>query len=690
MFGFSELFYCVMPLGKSSCLQSSQHVRSMERDPELRVQQMCLSCFVAFGEELDNTDMETYAHPMMEKLVTKIMSVTHRGVREEAITSIAVIAGVIEKDFGQYYGRCLHILKDCIVNCSGPKESRLRGKAFECMSLLGHAVEPERFRVDAHEVLGVMCKTYQDLDSANIQKDYIKEAMERVCRILKADFSPYLKFVVPPLLDAINIQKYINDETTLHHLDEDDEYDEGNESGMTITYNDQIYVITEDQLSEMELSIDQLAVMIKQTGAGFFPEIEKTAAMLDPWLKPPLEVMLTSKADRVRRKIFECWSGMVKDCAAAAKQPDVYHVAVKHGNEILRRFFHTVVEGWAARMNQIATTKAKVDPDDVQLYGVGLAHCITGGIGLNGLSDDEIHGLIDLTFRMIELIRSEQRVGRQKSSSDDDGCDNSEQELHHANIACEELLAGLMEYDSAAFQRHALKPLSELMQSLDTALANNDAPRNDRFLMLTFAIELVEHLGKGSLPLWHIFMIRVMDSLHDDCPDMRRVASSVVRVCAQWSQFNELAATAHTKIVGALTGKVKFPKKRDDGSHIAIDAMVAALLPLLVHHENACKPESWDCALKHFPLQADPVEAAKVHWDLLQLLKSQHAGLLGREGRAARVLCILAEVYSVEKSPLSDDIRETFLQIPTETWQRMAGDFNKKEKKKIQRVLNGV
>ena len=39
-----------------------------------------------------------YARPLMEKLVMKLQSSQHRGVREEAITSIAVIAGVMEQE----------------------------------------------------------------------------------------------------------------------------------------------------------------------------------------------------------------------------------------------------------------------------------------------------------------------------------------------------------------------------------------------------------------------------------------------------------------------------------------------------------------------------------------------------------------------------------------------------------------
>merc|ERR1719262_1860818 len=95
----------------------------------------------------------------MEKLGSKLQQTAHRGVREEAITSIAVIAGVIEQDFAKYYDTVMPMLKQFVLTATGEKESRLRGKAFECMSLLGIAVGKERFFGDAREAMQAMYTT---------------------------------------------------------------------------------------------------------------------------------------------------------------------------------------------------------------------------------------------------------------------------------------------------------------------------------------------------------------------------------------------------------------------------------------------------------------------------------------------------------------------------------------------------
>merc|ERR1719252_364570 len=117
-----------------------------------------MSAFVSFGEELDNTIMISYSPSLMEKLGNRLNTSRHRGVREEAITSIAVIAGVLQKEFTQYYDQVMPMLKHFVLNATGEKENRLRGKAFECMSLLGIAVGKEKFKADAQEALTEMFK----------------------------------------------------------------------------------------------------------------------------------------------------------------------------------------------------------------------------------------------------------------------------------------------------------------------------------------------------------------------------------------------------------------------------------------------------------------------------------------------------------------------------------------------------
>jgi importin-5 len=56
------------------------------------------------------------------------------------VTAIAVVAGSINTSFAPFYEHIMPFLKKFVMECTADEETRLRGKAFECMSLLGVAV----------------------------------------------------------------------------------------------------------------------------------------------------------------------------------------------------------------------------------------------------------------------------------------------------------------------------------------------------------------------------------------------------------------------------------------------------------------------------------------------------------------------------------------------------------------------
>ena len=57
------------------------------QDPVERVQAKNLSAFLYFGELMDPSDMEIYAHEFITQLVSKMNNQSHRAVTEECITS---------------------------------------------------------------------------------------------------------------------------------------------------------------------------------------------------------------------------------------------------------------------------------------------------------------------------------------------------------------------------------------------------------------------------------------------------------------------------------------------------------------------------------------------------------------------------------------------------------------------------
>merc|ERR1711971_143304 len=131
------------------------------------------------------------------------------------------MAGTLEKDFAEYYGSIMPMLKECIMRCTGEKEGKLRGKSFECMSLLGLAVGKEIFLPDAEEAIRAMLN---NTDQDEQVKDYIKEATERICQCLKKDFARFCPSILPGVLNCLKLEDAAA--TAQADDDDDDQYHE--------------------------------------------------------------------------------------------------------------------------------------------------------------------------------------------------------------------------------------------------------------------------------------------------------------------------------------------------------------------------------------------------------------------------------------------------------------------------------
>merc|ERR1719191_2728053 len=217
----------------------------------------------------------------MTKLVQKLTTSSHRGVREEAITSIAVIAGVIEKDFSRYYDQIMPMLKQLVINATSEAEHRLRGKAFECMSLLGIAVGKEKFKPDAEQALSEMFKIKCADD--DVQKEYIKEACERIASCLKKDFAPFLGPLLPSILENISLEK---DTEVTTKADDDDE------DCITVEKDGKFVKVKTSKFESMQQSVQLLKTFAVELEGAYAPHVADTALKLKPLLQATDEVSM--------------------------------------------------------------------------------------------------------------------------------------------------------------------------------------------------------------------------------------------------------------------------------------------------------------------------------------------------------------------------------------------------------------
>eukprot|EP00933_Yihiella_yeosuensis_P044055 TRINITY_DN39103_c0_g1_i1.p1 TRINITY_DN39103_c0_g1~~TRINITY_DN39103_c0_g1_i1.p1 ORF type:complete len:1092 (+),score=346.27 TRINITY_DN39103_c0_g1_i1:348-3278(+) len=669
---FQEMFHqTVMPI----------LLKKMD-DPVDRVAAMSMSAFVSFGEELDNALMAGYARGVMEKLVLKLQSSQHRGVREEAITSIAVIAGVIEKDFSQYYDSIMPMLKQFILHAKGDKEQRLRGKSFECMSLLGLAVGKEKFGPDAQEAVAEMLKT--PLDADDVQREYIKEASERICQCLKKDFAPFLQHLLPNICKSLSFEALAESGGKVGGDDDDDEY-------IAVQTGDgKMVKVRTSNFEEMMSSVQQLHTFVTEMESGFFDYVQDTAKVLHPLLNATDEMSML--CDEIRGSALNVWAGLIKAARLGAKERNM-------PNDLVKQLFQSGIQASIKQVDKCGSEmEGAGDCDVLAELACGMTECIKGaGPGVLAVQEilqlaEKMFALIDESFKRSAQSETEKAKAKAEGQSlpqelkDDDDDDEDAEGVSEEQLRrnYEEVLGALMEVAPSEFMQ-VLGPCAQRIQQWVTK-------QETKVLGLYLACDLLNHLKDQSESAWPVFMPCVFSSLQDKDPDARTASAYAVNLAAPLAKFAEAAPDAFKQIAQVLNASK--PKKRDDKGKVARDNAVAAMLSLAKEKAALCPPDvqAWDLVIDRLPLRDDEDEAKSVHEKIVKLTLEQNAGLMGPgQKNLGRVLAVLAEIYKTEgicTKDLDVEILKIFKALPQNVLASCAGGLTEKQQKKIEKMLS--
>jgi HEAT repeat protein len=238
-----------------------------------RVQAHAAAAVINFCEHCDRKTLHPYLPGLLGKLMQLLSTNQHR-VQEQAVTAVASVADVAESDFTPFYEAFIPGLKDLLRKPGGKELRMLRGKAMECVSLIGVAVGKEKFGPDAKEVMELLIQTQQgvELDADDPQVSFMLQACARICKCLGEHFQPYLPFVIPPLLTSAQL------DPELHVTDVDEEeVDVEEEEGMeSVTVNirgqgNKRITIRTSALEEKATACSMLHSYIADMKEAFFP-----------------------------------------------------------------------------------------------------------------------------------------------------------------------------------------------------------------------------------------------------------------------------------------------------------------------------------------------------------------------------------------------------------------------------------
>jgi hypothetical protein len=564
---------------------------------------------------------------------------------------------VIEKDFSQYYGEIMPVLKKIVSTASGEKENRLRGKAFECMSLLGIAVGKEKFAADAQEAVQAMLQI-SATSSDDLQREYIKEAAERMCKCFKEDFGPFVKVLLPGILKNLNLQEGVTSQDT-----DPDNFISVSSQGKSVR-------VHTSKFEELLNSIQLLTTFCSEMEAAFAEFVAPCAQGLLPLLTAQDEV--TMLCDEARSAAFQCWALLIKS-------------ARKGGNAA------AAAEMLKTCLPLVCTTLgSEKDADLIREAADGLSECLKNA-GQGCLGQAEFQQIAEMMFKLIDdsLARTDKILKEKQADfaqagmqQDEDDENNAEDDEEQCRRSLEEVLGALMEVVPDLF----VSLLGHCNEKMKLWLTNPVTST----LALFLACDLLQHLKANSKPMWGDIMPKIFASLTDPNADLRIPASYALNLAALIPDFAEAAGEAANRLASIL-GQPAPKKRKDEKAKVAMDNAVAAMLSLAINQADKVPPGAFAMVLSKLPMKGDEEEAKKVHKSLLEQIGKQNANLCGAQENLVHIVRVCAEVHKQENicdKETDAMITAFFKQLGAAQLGTIAGGFTEKQQKKIERIVS--
>jgi len=653
-------------------------------DPVDRVAAMAVGALEAVIADLEDSVLEDYAQQILEALVSKLRSCSHKGVLVAVMEAVGALAAGLEGSFDDYYEQLMQMLLAFVTRPAGDSsEATLRGKAFECISLLGFSVGKERFASAAQQVMSAMLATPQVAD--DVQTDCIRDSMERMCKILGSDFAVFLPSLLPGVLASLSMEAVVSRSVG-------EEQDDEAEDEITVPTDEGLMKVKTSQIGEMLAVVSLLKVFIEETGSNFFEYVRPTVEALARILGCADSIL--HLASSVRDAVYPCWAGLVEAASKAipARGQEAQALVI----DLVQQF-----------VDKVGTDLAKAeDPDDIAPMAHGIA-AVVRNAGAGCLQQTQMQGMCDLAGA--EIIKSFQREKAIKDAGgipspfgvpgagdedEDDALDDGdldggkeEDEEQQARVGLSAIFGACMKASPVAFVSHSWPQLQTLLQEW----LRPERQGASRHLGLHVACDLCEHLGPEAAPIWPVFMEAVLDALSSEVADERNTAAFAVLLAAQAPAYGEQYAPRAYRAIAASLQRFK-AKKTDEDAQRATDNAVAALVQLCLSHP-ASSPDldgCWQAALAKLPLKVDLEEGQKLHRKLFVEAQLPGGGALGNIARVAQILGYLCEIYGRSEhcdESLQADLVQAFASLPQAALETFLPQLSAKQRKKADRIL---
>ena len=246
--------------------------------PHGRVKSHAAAALVNFCEEAEKSILEPYLDNLLSHLFQLLQS-DRKYVQEQALSTIATVADSAEAAFSKYYDTLMPLLVD-VLRRENDKEYRLlRAKAMECATLIALAVGRQRLGDDAMTLVQLLANIQQNIvDPDDPQAQYLMHCWGRMCRVMEAEFLPFLDNVMPPLLELASAKadiQLLDDDAQIESLQQEEGWELLPVKGKTIG-------IRTSTMEDKHVAIELLVVYAKVLEGAFaryVPDIMEKIAL---------------------------------------------------------------------------------------------------------------------------------------------------------------------------------------------------------------------------------------------------------------------------------------------------------------------------------------------------------------------------------------------------------------------------
>ncbi|KAH8819451.1 armadillo-type protein [Xylogone sp. PMI_703] len=586
--------------------------------PEPRVQAHAAAALVNFCEEAEKAVLEPYLDELLTHLFRLLQS-PKRYVQEQALSTIATIADSAEAAFSKYYDTLMPLLFS-VLQQENTKELRLlRAKAMECATLIALAVGKERLGNDAMTLVQLLATIQQNItDADDPQAQYLMHCWGRMCRVLGADFLPFLPSVMPPLMELASAK------ADIQLLDDEDQVEQvqQEEGWELVPLKGKMIGIKTSTLDDKHMAIELLVVYAQVLEGAFAPYVSE---IMEKIALPGLAFFFH---DPVRVVSAKCVPQLLNSYKKAFGNPS---------NELQGLWNATI-----PKLLEVLSAEPAIDTL-AEMY-----QCFYESVevmGKNSLNQQQMEGFIDAAFSTLEDYTDRVKARAEEKANAEDG----EEETEDMLFAIEDdqtLLSDMNKAYHCVFKNHgvAFLPAWERLNTTYAAFLKSEDP-TQRQWGLCIMDDVLEFCGEQSFKYFNYIAEPLANGCKDPAPANRQAAAYGIGVAAhkggpQWAPFLGMA-------MELLFHVTQFPNARGEDDVYATENACAAIAKIL--HYNPSHVQNRDQVIAQWietlPVVYDEEAAPYAYAYLAQLIDQRNPTVLAQAGK---VFVLIAQALEAE------------------------------------------